>query len=202
MIKTMGPKRMSDTGTPSLRHHVIAALRDFLVIAAFFSVLSAIAVGLTRPYWQPIQDSWERFSETLIQVQEQLAELRALVDTRLEPRLLEFHGNGIIVGNQVVPAGGEITVFYSLRRNAACDTEIERNFYNIERGTTVPTGSFRATKAPVTRQFVAFKIDIRIPEDLAPGMYLYRPTARPLNCGIYSEMVLPPAGPFQVTAPN
>lgn len=198
----MGPKRMSEPANTSIRHHVIAGLRDFLVIAAFFSVLSAIAVGITRPYWEPWRKSWERFSETLIQVQQQLAELRALVDTRLEPRLLEFHGNGIVVGGDVVPAGGDLTVFYSMRRNAACDTEIERNFFDIERGTTVPTGSFRATKAPVTRQFVAFKIDIRIPHDLAPGMYLYRPTARPLNCGVYTELVLPPAGPFQVTAPN
>lgn len=186
---------MVDEPRKTVWDHLVAIGRDVLVVVAVITMFASIIMAITRPYWLP----FATLPVSMVDVQRQLSVLQTSINTRLRPRLLEFQGMGLIVGPKRIKAGDQITVLYHLRRDATCDADVDRTFYDVDRGTSIITDTFMAIKAPVTEDFIPFKLDIFVPPSVKPGRYAYRPTITPIDCGVYGEMVAPPSEIFEVT---
>ena len=185
---------MTDEGKKSMWHHIVAAGRDILVVSAVLTLMSGIAVTITKPFWKPFADVPAKLQELRLTQQE----LKATLSKAIRPEIVEFRGKSQIVGNKKVRAGGTMTILYFLRRNASCKTQVERRFYDVDRGVHISGPTLEAQQAPVTENFIPFKLDIDIPIFLRPGKYIYTPTLLPIDCGIYTRMTVLPSEIFEV----
>lgn len=182
---------------------MIAGLRDVLVVCAVISLLFGGLSAVLRPYWEPFAELPGQImglQQELADTNIELAELRANLTDLTEPRIVEFQGIGVVTSEKAVKAGGAISVLYSLRRNASCDTEVQRIFYDVDRNVFVQAGTFWAIKAPVTTSFIPFTVtDIEIPKNLRPGRYVYYPELTPVDCRPYGAIRVPMSSVFEVT---
>ena len=184
---------MNQEKKKNLWHHIVAGARDIIVVTTVISIISAITVATTRPFWEPFAD----IPEVLAQQQEDLAALSIEVSRRLKPEIVEFEGKAQIVSGGNVLPGETITFLYFLRRNATCETKVLTRFYDVDRGINIVTGTTIASQAPVTQSFIPFRVDIKIPI-LPSGRYIYNPTINPVDCGVYKEMAVIPSEIFEV----
>lgn len=193
---------MTEEGKKTMRHHVIAVLRDFLVVSAFFGATTTGLSILLKPYWEPFATLPQQLismQQEMVDTNLELAELRATLTELTEPQIVEFQGIGVVTGDKVVKAGGSISVLYSLRRNASCDTEVRRILYDVDRNVSVQVGTSWAIKAPVTTAFIPFTVtNIEIPLTLRPGRYVYYPELTPVSCRPYGTIRVPMSEVFEV----
>lgn len=185
---------MTDDAKKTWLSHMAAMGRDVLTMAAVISLVSGIAAVATRTYWQPFAD----LPVIVAAIQKEIAETQATLQGTIRPQLIDFQGNGQIVGTTEIEAGGLVEVFYSLRRNASCDTDVRPYFFDIERGLTVAGQTIPAVRAPVTSDFIPFRLSIRLPDQITPGTYVYYPEIIPKNCGVYGPLRAPPTSQFVV----
>lgn len=185
---------MTEDTKKGIWHHLVAGARDILVISAVLTLMSGIAVTMTRPFWEPFASIPENIKE--LQINQ--AELKSVVAQGLRPQIVEFEGHAQIIGKKVVKPGDTVTFLYFLRRNASCATQVERKFFDVDRGITVTTATVMANQAPVTDEFLLFRVDVKIPNTLPDGRYSYSPTLNPLECGVYDRMTVVPSEIFEV----
>ena len=187
---------MNPDGQKNLRHHVVAAARDILVVLSVISVLGGAVAYATRPFWQPFAD----LPEGVALLQLSIAKVQASLTENVEPRIVDFQGIGLVVTEGPVRAGATIQVFYSLRRNASCETDITPSFFNVDRGITFQAPFFPSVPAPVTEQYQPFSVPIQLPIWLEPGRYVYYPLMTPKDCGVYKQIRVTPSQIFTVSA--
>lgn len=176
----------AEQNSPWLRN-MAAIGRDVLTISAVISLVFSVAAWMTRPYWQP-----------LVSIPNELAEIKASISTVIRPRLIDVQGGGQVLTQGPVAPGGAVDVFYSLRRNASCDSLVHPFFYNVDRGLKVAGQIIPSVKAPVTESFHPFTITVRLPERIPRGRYVYYPAVEPKNCGVYGPIQVPPTDIFVV----
>lgn len=179
----------------TFREHMMALLRDMVLVCTVLGVFATGVISITRPHWEP----FSRLPDDVGKMHDQIARIQISVNDGIEPKLLNVDGPAQIVGPRKVKAGGEIVFLYFLRRNASCDSNITLEFYNVDTGLTISSGIIRSTKAPVTKQFLHFKVPVKVPDALKPGNYTYSPKVTPVECGIYGEISIAPSQIFEVT---
>lgn len=193
---------MRDMAQPSekytLRYQLVAMARDAMTIITVVSTLTVGVLFLAKPYTQPFFD----LPEKLAQLQLQFAKLQLDLAEIREPRLVEFEGHALVIGDaSAVYAPGEtIRLLYNVRRNASCVTELEVRFFNVLDGTQLVTHSERAVQAPVTEDFQPFLVRFVIPQGLPDGMWTYQPRVIPFECGVYGPYLAAMSEPFTVKA--
>lgn len=169
--------------------------RDVLTISSVVSIFFAIVWTFTKPYLIPFL----QLPTQVGHLQSDVAQLRTKISDSIDPRLLDFLGHGIVVGNnRSFKPGESFTVAYLLRRNASCEADIRVTFINLDTGTPISNSPFRAIKAPVTDDYFFFKVPIRIPPEMEEGNYVYKPIIVPIECGVYKEFTTPMSDPFMV----
>lgn len=166
---------------------VASMVRDIATMGGVVVVVGGVAITLSRPYWEP-------FAELPVKI----AQIEAQLQNAAAPQIVDFQGIGFIADDSNAVPGGSITVFYSLRRNATCDTDVRPFFHNYDTNLMVTGPVFEAVKAPVTSGFNPITLTIRLPENLNPGTYSYYPEMTPKRCGVYGPMRVPPTEPFTV----
>lgn len=172
------------------------------------ALVAAIGVVWAALWWalQPRVD--EYFDTKLAQFRLELVDISTKL-TRIEQALpspkpfVEFVGNATHEQG-VYHAGETIELLYLLRRNLACPTTVNAQFWSYESNTVASELSyqFQATQAATSIDFGLFAVRIRVPEGMKPGVYSYAPLLIPSTeaCPLQSTIQVPPSLPFIVEA--
>ena len=176
------------------RHHLVAGARDIVVVVSAITILSGIAVAVTKPFWEPFANVPRQIAEMQIEQERQ----GIVLSSRLEPHIVEFEGKAQVIGPKVREPGQEIVFLYFLKRNATCETTVIRRFYNVETGRSYIADEVRAEQSPVTDRMNLFRVATTVPDDLPDGFYVYSPSLLPEQCGIYGRMEVIPSEIFEV----
>ena len=160
---------------------------EYLLISVFFSgVVSAVGY-LAREQITPY-----------LQLPEKVADIEEVLDTYVEPELVEVRGLGLVLNaNDEVRIGGTLLVGYTLKRNASCDSNVEEIFLNVDTGIETRTRVTPSVKAPVTNDFLFFRVPIPT-TGLTPGQYVYFPRITPVDCGVYGDYCIPSTEVFRI----
>ena len=136
----------------------------------------------------------------IMSLPKQVAELTAKVDSinRANPELIEFLGTGVASPNIYEP-GDTLIVLFGLRRVASCETDIIVRFFSWDLNRIVTKYNIKipTQKAPVTKEFILFPVEVLLPDDMERGIYSYTPRIKPKECGVYNEQVII-STPFRV----
>lgn len=156
-------------------------------VIALCSVVFTGAAFLASPWTKPYLD-----------IPQKIESLENSIYIQSNPQLINFNGRGIVVGVEPFKAGERINFIYSLKRVASCETLVELRLFDVGNGTYISMGTINSTKAPITTNFINFKIPLTLPKNLPDGEYTYHPVIKPVNCGIYKEFTPPHTDSFFV----
>ena len=186
---------MTEDTKKGLRHHIVAAARDIMVLGTLIVVIFGVIAQMTRIYWEPFAD----LPENVADIQREVAQVQsALTSDVFSPRIVDFQGRGIILPSQELEPGDTFRVLYNLRRNASCDTDVLPIFYDVDKNLSVTGPVTPAVKAPVTVSYILFPLRITLPPNIPPGRYVYAPEITPKKCGVYERIHVPPSDVFTV----
>lgn len=169
-----------------------------LTISAAFSMAIALTGSVfwfllgdeIAPYLE-MPDVLARQEKDMLQMRGQLAALE-----RQPLQVVEFK-IGIVVSEGPLGPSGTLRTLWQARRNISCDVWITPVFRDVATNQDYVFPRTRAIKAPVTEDFILFPLQTRLP-DLPPGRYVYAPRGEPIDCGVYTEYVVPPTNIFEV----
>lgn len=184
-----------------IRQWVIAVCRDLTVFSVAATILGTVTFALLRPYITPYLEAPAKqveATEERLAIKLAVERIEATLNEGRDFRLVDFEGVGLIIDAENAYPGGWIEVFYMLRRNASCDSDIVPKFFDM--GTKLVTQGpiIPSVKAPVTATFIPFALRIRLPDEIFPGFYTYIPDVVPKDCGVYDRMTVTPTQIFEV----
>lgn len=168
-------------------------LQLLLTMAAVVSLVISV-IGYVFLTWTDWKDVPERISS----LEDAQARLIAQMNINT-PEALSFLGTGIVPFNRV-NQGGSIQVTYTLRKNIDCRSDVYVRFFDHETNTIAQSYTYQipSVRSPVTRTFGNFTINVKVPDDLPPGIYSYYPELVFNDCGIYGPVIPPMSEAFEV----
>ena len=196
---------MNDNTKKTVWFHLVSGARDIIVVITVLSILLGFVGFAFRPYWEPFAELPAKVAEIEAKSAERerlflerLGELQATLNKTIEPQIVEFEGKPQLVNGPIYRPGETIRLLYFLRRNATCITDVEINFYDVDRNVFINFGVREAVRAPVTRKYIPFPVDVVIPQNIRPGRYVYAPDITPIDCGVYGTMSVIPSQIFTI----
>lgn len=115
-------------------------------------------------------------------------------------RFIEFIGNGIVAYDQPYSPGDSVLIFYTLRRNLGCVTDVEVRFLNADRGGIETSLTYRipSTRAPITSDYIIFPVRVRLPNEMQAGRWAYSSILTPKDCIDNKAVIVPISNFFTV----
>ena len=173
---------------------VSAGFRKWLASLAKTLSSATIVVGVIWFMAKPVLDPYLEIPEKLDGAIEDINMLDAKVSTQKKLEFLSFKGNGIVTSND----GHTLEFLYLLNRKVSCEAVLTVRYWDIDRGYFTYVAESTAVKSPVSETFMPFKFSMQVPATLKPGRYSYIPTLRPIDCGVYGPVVVPPSDIFTI----
>lgn len=160
---------------------------EYLVISVFLTSFISFVGWLYK-------DNIQEFFET----PQRLAAIELAVGDLTEPKLVEVMGPALVLEeNKTVKLGQPVSMGFTLRRNASCDSDIEAIFINVDTGIEKRIGVSPSVRAPVTEDLIFFRLDIST-VGLGEGKWVYFPRIIPKECGVYESYRIPASEVFTI----
>jgi len=181
------------------RHFNVRNLKDWLDLGIKTVAVLALAGTAITFTVRAIAPGWVDIPSDISSLATEVSALRVQIDLN-SPQIVEYKGN-LIASKDPVKAGDSISMTAVLRRNVGCDSDVRVRFFDHNSNTIATSFIYETSsnRSPVSRQYGNFSWQVKIPDDLPPGLYSYFPEVIPKECGVYGPVVAPMSNPFTVT---